>query len=129
MQIEDGPDEEGNYYTRPGKLSDLLPLPYSNDEAAKAANFGAYPPDLTYMIFSKRNGKNYLFSLLTGWMEPPAGVSLTDRQYFNVYFPGNVMGMPQVNIIRYILLYIQRVRKKNPCRFFHLQNPQPTWHI
>ncbi|XP_029171775.1 cytochrome c1-2, heme protein, mitochondrial-like [Nylanderia fulva] len=97
-EIKDGPDEEGEYYTRPGKLSDLLPLPYSNDEEAKAANFGAYPPDLTYMIFTKRNGKNYLFSLLTGWMKPPAGVSLTDQQYFNAYFPGNVMGMPQMLI-------------------------------
>ncbi|XP_072744278.1 uncharacterized protein [Anoplolepis gracilipes] len=95
-EIEDGPDEEGNYYTRPGKLSDLLPRPYSNEEAARAANFGAYPPDLTYIIFTKRNGTNYLFSLLTGWMEPPAGVSLTDQQYFNAYFPGNVMGMAQM---------------------------------
>ncbi|XP_025262185.1 cytochrome c1, heme protein, mitochondrial isoform X2 [Camponotus floridanus] len=96
MKIEDGPDEEGNYYTRPGKLSDLLPLPFPNDEAARAANFGAYPPDLTYIIFSKWNGRNYLFSFLTGWMEPPAGVSLTDQQYFNAYFPGNVIGMAQM---------------------------------
>ncbi|KAM0733225.1 Cytochrome c1-2, heme protein, mitochondrial [Formica fusca] len=97
-EIEDGPDEEGNYYKRSGKSSDLLPLPYPNDEAARSANFGAYPPDMTYFILSKWNGRNYLFSLLTGWMEPPAGVSLTDQQYFNAYFPGNVIGMGQMLI-------------------------------
>lgn len=66
MQIQDGPDEEGNYYMRPGKLSDLLPPPFPNEEAARAANFGAYPPDLTYIIFARRNDRNYLFSLM-GW--------------------------------------------------------------
>ncbi|XP_011635675.1 cytochrome c1-2, heme protein, mitochondrial-like [Pogonomyrmex barbatus] len=95
-EVEDGPDEEGNYYTRPGKLSDLLPSPYPNEEAARAANFGAYPPDLTHIILARRNGRNYLFSMLTGWMEPPAGVSLTEQQYFNIYFPGNVINMPQM---------------------------------
>lgn len=90
-------------------MSDLLPLPFSNDEAARAANFGAYPPDLTYIIFGKWNGRNYLFSFLTGWMEPPAGVSLTDQQYFNAYFPGNVIGMAQVNIIA--CFFIQSPKK------------------
>ncbi|XP_011175780.2 cytochrome c1-2, heme protein, mitochondrial [Solenopsis invicta] len=95
-EIQDGPDEEGNYYTRPGKLSDLLPCPFPNEEAARAANFGAYPPDLTYIILARKNGRNYLFSLLTGWEKPPAGISLTDQQHFNVYFPGNVMSMAQM---------------------------------
>jgi len=104
IQIQDGPDEEGNYYTRPGKLSDLLPSPYPNEEAARAANFGSYPPDLTYIIFARRNGRNYLFSLLTGWREPPAGISLTDQQHFNVYFPGNIINMAQVTVLFDIFL-------------------------
>jgi len=104
VQIQDGPDEEGNYYTRPGRLSDLLPSPFPNEEAARAANFGAYPPDLTHIILARKNGRNYLFSLLTGWMEPPAGVSLTDQQHFNIYFPGNVMSMAQVSIRYYIYI-------------------------
>lgn len=98
MQIQDGPDEEGNYYMRPGRLSDLLPPPFPNEEAARAANFGAYPPDLTYIIFTRRNGRNYIFSLLTGWTEPPAGISLSDQQYFNIYFPGNIISMAQVMV-------------------------------
>jgi len=81
---------------RPGKPVDLLPSPFPNEEAAKAQFFGLYPPDLTYIIFARRNGRNLIFSLLTGWMDPPAGVSLTDYQHFNIYFPGNVTVMPQV---------------------------------
>lgn len=76
-----------------------MPPPYPNDEAAKATNFGAYPPDLTYIVEARKNGRNYLFSLLTGWMDPPAGVSLIGNQHFNVYFPGNVIGMAQVSVI------------------------------
>ena len=38
--IQDGPDEEGNMFERPGKLSDYFPAPYENDEAARAANAG-----------------------------------------------------------------------------------------
>ena len=37
-------------FERPGKLSDKLPKPYRNDEAAKAANGGALPPDLTFIV-------------------------------------------------------------------------------
>lgn len=95
-QVEDGPDDEGNYFMRPGKLSDYIPSPYANEEAAKAANFGAYPPDLTYMILTQRDGVDYVFSLLTGWMEPPAGLPSEQNQYFNAYFPGGRTTMPQV---------------------------------
>jgi len=55
VMIVDGPDEEGKMYERPGKLSDKFPLPYPNDEAAKFANNGALPPDLTF-ITGARHG-------------------------------------------------------------------------
>lgn len=90
---------------RPGRLSDLFPSPYPNEKAARAANFGAYPPDLSYIILARRNSKNYVFSLLTGWMDPPAGVSLAENQYFNSYFPGYVISMAPVSI-KDIILYI-----------------------
>ncbi|XP_014480602.1 PREDICTED: cytochrome c1-2, heme protein, mitochondrial-like [Dinoponera quadriceps] len=96
FEVQDGPDDEGNYYMRPGKTTDKIPSAFPNDEAAKAANLGMYPPDLTYIIEGKRNGKNYIFAFLTGWMDPPAGITLTELQHFNVYFPGNVTGMQQV---------------------------------
>ena len=55
--VEDGPDEEGNMFQRPGKLADRFPNPYANDEAAKAANGGALPPDLTFIVNARHGGE------------------------------------------------------------------------
>ena len=55
--ITDGPNEEGDMFQRPGKLSDRFPRPYANDEAAKAANNGALPPDLTYIVNARHGGE------------------------------------------------------------------------
>jgi len=96
INVTDGPDEEGNMFERPGKLSDYLPNPYANEEAARAANNGAYPPDLSLIANARKNGDNYIFSLLVGyWEEPPAGVELREGQAFNVYFPGQAISMAQ----------------------------------
>ncbi|CAK9832468.1 Cytochrome c1, heme protein, mitochondrial [Anthophora retusa] len=96
IQVQDGPDDTGNYFMRPGKLSDKIPPPYPNEEAARAANNGAYPPDLSYIINANHNGENYIFSLLTGYCDPPAGIRTQEGQYFNPYFPGGALGMPQI---------------------------------
>lgn len=99
-EIDDGPDEEGNYYKRPGRLPDKIPPPFPNEEASRAANNGAYPPDLSYIINARKNGRNYVFSLLTGFMEPPAGVTLTETQHFNPYFLGTALSMTEVLLQR-----------------------------
>ena len=39
--------------------------------------------------------QDYIFSLLTGYHDPPAGVTIADEQYFNAYFPGQAIGMAQ----------------------------------
>ena len=57
VMVQDGPDEEGNMYERPGKLSDKFPNPYPNDEAAKAANNGALPPDLSFIVNARHGGE------------------------------------------------------------------------
>lgn len=62
------PNDEGEIEKRPGKLSDYIPKPYKNDEAARAANNGALPPDLSLMVKARHGGCNYIFSLLTGWV-------------------------------------------------------------
>uniref|UniRef100_A0AAR2IHZ3 Cytochrome c domain-containing protein n=1 Tax=Pygocentrus nattereri TaxID=42514 RepID=A0AAR2IHZ3_PYGNA len=74
IEVVDGPDESGEMFTRPGKLSDYFPKPYPNPEAARAANNGALPPDLSYIVNARHGGEDYVFSLLTGYCEPPAGV-------------------------------------------------------
>jgi len=95
VMVKDGPDDEGNMFDRPGKLSDRFPRPYANDEAAKAANNGALPPDLTFIVNARHGGEDYVFSLLTGYCDQPAGVNLQDGQYYNPYFPGGAIGMAQ----------------------------------
>lgn len=77
LQVQDGPDDEGEMFDRPGRLSDPLPKPYANEQAARYANGGAYPPDLSLMANARPDGINYLFSLLLGYKEPPAGVSVS----------------------------------------------------
>lgn len=91
------PNDEGELEKRPGKLSDYIPSPYPNDEAARAANNGALPPDLSLMVKARHGGCNYIFSLLTGYPEdPPAGATVPSGLNFNPYFPGTGIGMARV---------------------------------
>jgi len=96
IMVQDGPDEQGKMFMRPGKLTDHVPNPYPNQEAARAANNGAYPPDLSLIVIARDGGEDYVFSLLTGYTDPPAGVHLEDGQYFNPYFLDGAIGMPQL---------------------------------
>jgi len=95
VMVTDGPNELGEMFQRPGKLSDRFPKPYANEEAARAANNGAYPPDLTYITSARHGGEDYVFHLLTGYCDSPAGINLRDGQYFNPYFPGGAISMAQ----------------------------------
>ncbi|XP_068450334.1 cytochrome c1, heme protein, mitochondrial [Clinocottus analis] len=93
LEVVDGPDDTGEMFTRPGKLTDYFPKPYANPEAARNANNGALPPDLSYIVNARHGGEDYVFSLLTGYCEPPAGVNLREGLYFNPYFAGQAIGM------------------------------------
>ncbi|KAM6927746.1 cytochrome c1, heme protein, mitochondrial [Xenentodon cancila] len=93
VEVVDGPDENGEMFTRPGKLSDYFPKPYPNPEAARVANNGALPPDLSYIVNARHGGEDYVFSLLTGYCDPPAGVTVREGLYYNPYFPGQAIGM------------------------------------
>ncbi|RVW81657.1 Cytochrome c1-1, heme protein, mitochondrial [Vitis vinifera] len=104
IEVDDGPNDEGEMFTRPGKLSDRFPQPYANEQAARFANGGAYPPDLSLITKARHNGQNYVFALLTGYRDPPAGVSLCDDVqirdglHYNPYFPGGAIAMPKMLI-------------------------------
>jgi len=96
-EYDTDPNDEGEIEKRPGKLSDYLPAPYKNDEAARAANNGALPPDLSLMVKARHGGCNYVFSLLTGYPEePPAGAVVQEGLNFNPYFPGTGIAMARV---------------------------------
>ena len=83
----------GEMFDRPAKLSDKFPSPYANEQQARMINNGALPPDLSLIIKSRHQGEDYVFSLLTGYREPPAGVTVANLQYYNPYFPGGKIGM------------------------------------
>jgi len=93
--VVDGPDDDGDYFLRPGRLQDRFPAPYQNEEAARAANNGAYPPDLSLIkCAAHHDGLNYIFNLLTGFKdELPAGRELMAGQYYNPYFVGGAISM------------------------------------
>jgi len=94
FNVTDGPDDNGEMFERPARPSDVIPPPFPNPAAARAANGGAYPPDLSLMTKARGDGDNYVFSLLTGYQDPPAGEELATGQYYNLYFPGHRIGMP-----------------------------------
>ncbi|EGV65521.1 cytochrome c1 [Yamadazyma tenuis] len=97
LEYEDEPDDEGNPRMRPGKLADYLPSPYPNEQAARAGNQGALPPDLSLIVKARHGGADYIFSLLTGYPEePPAGVQLPPGSNYNPYFPGGSIAMGRV---------------------------------
>ena len=91
--VTDGPDDEGEMFERPAKLSDYVPSPFDNEKAARASNNGAYPPDLSLIVKARPDGENYLYSLLTGYSDPPDGVALAEDMSYNPYFPGKQIAM------------------------------------
>lgn len=94
-QVEDGPNDEGDMYLRTARPSDYFPPPFANEKAARAANGGALPPDLSLIIKAREGGPDYVHGILTGYEEePPEGFDLAEGKYYNRYFPGHQIAMP-----------------------------------
>jgi len=108
-EVEDGPDEFGDMFFRPATAADAFPSPFPNEEAARAANAGAYPPDLSLIAKARapirgfpafvldpfrmytENGPDYIYSLLTGYKdEVPEDVNVPDGLWYNPYFASGV---------------------------------------
>ncbi len=94
FEIDDGPDSQGEMFTRPGRPSDKFKNPYPNVQAAIAANGGAYPPDMSVLVKARKGGANYIYSVLVGYEDPPSGVTLDEGVYYNKYMIGNKIKMP-----------------------------------
>ena len=110
-EVQDGPNSEGEMFNRPGKPSDKFVSPFANEEAAKAGNNGALPPDLSlitksrsgwhgtlkslylYSLFNGSGGPEYIKSLMAGYAKEPHGEEKEDLHY-NPYFTGNWIAMP-----------------------------------
>jgi ubiquinol-cytochrome c reductase cytochrome c1 subunit len=98
VEIQDGPTDEGQMFERPGRPADRFRSPFPNENAARAANNGAYPPDLSVIAKAREGGAGYLYALLTGYTDPPAGVTVMEGMHYNKYFPGHQIAMgPPLN--------------------------------
>ena len=95
FEVTDGPNEDGEMFTRPARLSDKFVSPFPNVKAAAAANGGAYPPDMSVLAKARKGGADYIYSLLMGYEEAPAGYELDDGVYYNKYMAGNKIKMAE----------------------------------
>jgi ubiquinol-cytochrome c reductase cytochrome c1 subunit len=91
-EVEDGPNDEGEMYTRPGRPSDRFVNPYPNKQAAMYANNGAMPPDMSLLVKARHGGPDYIYAILTGYEEGHEK-DLMEGQYWNKYMPGHVIAM------------------------------------
>jgi ubiquinol-cytochrome c reductase cytochrome b/c1 subunit len=110
FQVQDGPDQSGEMLTRPGLPSDRFPTPFANEQAARAANGGAYPTDLSLITKARAGwtgtirqlvrglgGSEYVYSVITGYEPDPPELAAEKPpgKYFNPYFAaGHWIGMP-----------------------------------
>lgn len=93
--VMDGPNDEGQMFERPARPSDRFRSPFPNQQAARAANNGAYPVDLSVITKARAGGADYIHALLTGYQDPPAGVTMMEGMNYNRYFPGHQIAMAQ----------------------------------
>ena len=92
--VEDGPDDYGDMFERDALPKDKFPSPYPNENAARAANGGAYPPDLSLITKARGGGPDYIHALLSGYEDAPEGVEMRAGLYYNPYMPGGKIAMP-----------------------------------
>lgn len=110
-KVMDGPDDSGEMFEREARLSDRFPKPFPNEQAARTANGGAYPPDfsvlakarsyergfpwtfLDFVTQYQEHGVDYIHALLTGYTEPPEGATGQPGLHYNAYFPGGWIAM------------------------------------
>ncbi len=117
-EVQDGPNDDGKMFKRPGRLSDKIPPPYANEKEARSVHNGAYPPDLSLITKARgveyhgslfahpfhivkdmitgyqEAGADYVYALLTGYVEKPADFKLADGMQYNRAFPGHQISMP-----------------------------------
>jgi cytochrome c1 len=88
-------DDKGTPLMRSATVADHLPAPFPNENAARANNGGALPPDLSMIVKAREGGPQYVYSILTGFhTKTPDGFKVTDGKYFNPYFEGWNISMP-----------------------------------
>ncbi len=91
--VEDGPNDEGDMFERPALPKDRFISPFPNDNAARASNGGALPPDLSVIAKARPYGPDYLFALLDGYGDAPTGIEIPEGMNYNKAYGGNFIAM------------------------------------
>lgn len=86
-------NDDGEEVMRPRRPSDPFPMPFPNEKAARAANGGALPPDLSLIAKAREGGPDYIYALLTGYEEPPADFTVNEGMHYNTAFEGHQIAM------------------------------------
>ena len=94
VEVQDGPNDQGEMFNRPGRPYDTFKAPFPNEQAARAANGGAHPPDLSTIVKARAGHTDYVYDILTGFKKPPAGVKMNAGMHYNTAFPGHQIAMP-----------------------------------
>jgi cytochrome c1 len=92
--VKDGPNDQGEMFDRPALPSDHFVPPFANEQAARLANNGALPPDQSLLVKARKGGPDYIYALVTGYEDAPAGFTVNDGMYYNKVFTGHQIGMP-----------------------------------
>lgn len=105
-EVTDGPNAEGEMFERPAVAADYFPSPFANAQEAASVNNGAVPPDFSLLAKARapergfptfifdiftlyaENGPDYIYSLLTGYQDAPAGIDVAEGTHYNPYFIG-----------------------------------------
>jgi cytochrome c1 len=113
FKVQDGPNDQGEMFQRPGRVADHFPPPFPNEQTARNANGGALPPDMSVLAKARgyergfpwfvldaftqyqEDGPDYIYAILNGYTDPPAGFALAPGAQYNKYFPGHAIGMPK----------------------------------
>ncbi|MDR3534776.1 MAG: cytochrome c1 [Rhodopila sp.] len=95
VTVPQGLDDQGNPKDGPATPANQFRSPFANEKAARAANNGALPPDLSLIVNAREGGADYIYGILTGFVPAPSGFKMQDGMYYNKMFPGHQIGMPQ----------------------------------
>jgi ubiquinol-cytochrome c reductase cytochrome b/c1 subunit len=113
FKVQDGPNDAGDMFDRPGRPSDPFPSPFANDQAARASNGGALPPDMSVLAKARdtdqgwygfllepftqyqEQGPDYIVGIMNGYTDAPKDFTLPAGKYYNTYFPSHSIGMPK----------------------------------
>jgi ubiquinol-cytochrome c reductase cytochrome c1 subunit len=95
ITVPQGLDDQGAPKDGPATPANQFKSPFANEKAARAANNGALPPDLSLIVNAREGGPNYVYGILTGFAQAPASFKMQDGMYYNKMFPGHQIAMPQ----------------------------------